>query len=289
MLIILIKLIYIFSIGFNNFIGQEQWWNQILYKNLASELDAHPTYVSMFIITSIVMLLGQSFHEKKYFSPVQSICIQALSLLVLILLVVKISFVTILLLLSCYVLFLIIDKQFYVAARGLLILFLVGFAIFQIPGVKHRLLADFHSFQNLELNNGIENKLKERTALWEASLSYIKNHPFIGSSIRGVSSKSSIYSEAKSLYPQLEYEKNSHNNFLEFGVRYGILGTILFSLLIIYLLIVGFKQVSFEIIGIWILLCFFSLTESFMFREQGISIVAILIAIFGTRPYERDI
>ena len=181
------------------------------------------------------------------------------------------------------------NRKFYVAISSSLILFLIGISVFQVPGVKHRLLNDIESFQNSDLNNREENRLQERTALWKASWNRIEQHPIVGTSFQGVSSRSSIYTEAKSLYPQLQYAKNSHNNFLEFGVRYGVLGTILFTLLIISVLIMGLKQASFEIIGIWILLCFFSLTESFMFREQGISLVAILIAIFGTQPYERDI
>jgi len=288
-LLLLFKTIYIISFGFFNFIEQEQWWNQILYKNLTSDLHAHPTYVAMFIIASIVMLLGQSFKEKKYFSPVKSIIIQALFLLVLILLVVKISFVTIILILATYIIFLIFNKQLMTAAKGLILLLLIGLAIFQIPGVKQRLLNDVQPFQNSHLNVNKENKLLERTALWKASFNDISKHPIAGTSFRGISSKSSIYKEAKSLYPQLQKEKNCHNNFLECGVRYGILGIILFSLMTIFLFIIGLKQGSFEIIGIWILLFLFSLTESFLFREQGISIVAILIAIFGTRLYERDI
>jgi len=288
-LLLLFKIIHIISFGFFNFIEQEQWWNQILYKNLTSDLHAHPTYVAMFIIASIVMLLGQSFKEKKYFSPVKSIFIQALFLLVLILLVVKISFVTIILILATYIIFLIFNKQLMTAVKGLILLLLIGLAIFQIPGVKQRLLNDVQSFQNSHLNVSEENKLLERTALWKASFNDISKHPIAGTSFRGISSKSSIYKEAKSLYPQLQKEKNCHNNFLECGVRYGILGIILFSLMTIFLLIIGLKQGSFEIIGIWILLFLFSLTESFLFREQGISIVAILIAIFGTRLYERDI
>lgn len=288
-ILLLVKAINLISIGFVQFMQQEQWWNQILYKNLTSELNAHPTYVAMFIIASYVMLLGQSLHEKKYFTSPVSIFIQAFLLLVLILLAVKISFVAIMIILVTFIIFLIINKQFYVAIRSLLMLLLIGIAIFQIPGVKHRLLNDIKSFQNSELNNQNENKLRERTALWNASLNHIKKHPIAGASFQGISSKSSIYQEAKSLYPQLEFAKNSHNNFLEYGVRYGVLGTILFSLFIILILLTAFKQASFQVMGMWIMLCLFSLTESFMFREQGISLVAILIAIFGIRVYGRDI
>jgi len=252
-------------------------------------LNAHPTYVAMFIIASYVMLLGQSFHEKRYFTPLTSVFIHIMLLLVLFLLVVKISFITIFLILLTFIIFLLFNKRFDIAISSSLILLLIGISVFQVPGVRHRLLNDMETFQNSDLNNLEENRLQERTALWKASWNRIEQHPIVGTSFQGVSSRSSIYTEAKSLYPQLQYAKNSHNNFLEFGVRYGVLGAVLFGLFIILILTVAFKQASFQVMGMWILLCLFSLTESFMFREQGISLVAILIAIFGVRIYGRDI
>ena len=84
-------------------------------------------------------------------------------------------------------------------------------------------------------------------------------------------------------------KKNCHNNFLEFGVRYGVIGMILILLLIILAWRVGLQHNSFEIIGVLILITLFSMTESFMFRELGISFVAILMSIFGVQLYGKNI
>ena len=288
-ILLLINLFETVSFGLSKFFEHEHWWNSLLYKNLSSQLDGHPTYISMFIIAAIVMLLDQSFRDKKYFQSFQSILILSLLILVLILLVVKISFLSIIAILITYMVYLLINKQQNFALIVMFSLCIIGFSAYQIPGVRHRLIIDIKSFVSSKSNSSVENNLNERTALWKASSTYIKKHPFIGSSMLGLSSKSSIYPEAKILYPPLEYPKNSHNNFLEFGVRYGVSGAILFSFFLFFMLFLGLKQASFEIIGIWILLCLFSLTESFMFREQGISLVGIIIAIFGIQLYERNI
>lgn len=289
MILILLKSIKIISFGVLDFFQQEQWWNQVLYKNLAMELHAHPTYVAMFIIASFVMLLDQSNKKEKYFSYTNYVLILTISLLVLLLLVVKISFLAIFLILVVFMLFLLSTNHVKPAIISLILLLLSSIAVYNIPGIKHRLLVDLNSIQNSEPKRMEANRLKERTALWKASLHFISQNPIVGSSIQGVSSKSSIYPMAKTIYPQLESQKNCHNNFLEFGVRYGIIGIGIFSLFILLFLKEGIKPASFEIIGIWIMICCFSLTESFMFREQGISLVSILLATFRIHFYGKDI
>jgi len=288
-ILLLTKSIKIVSFGYANFIEQEQWWNQILYKNLTEALNGHPTYIAMFIISSIVMLLNQGNQTKKYFSSVKFVLILGISLLVLFLLAVKISYLAMILILIVYIIFLLTKNQIKPAAISILLLFIAGITIYNFPGIKQRMITDLSSFQTSNTKSIGQNRLKERTALWEASLISIKNHPFYGTSFRGISSKNSIYLNAKAIYPQLEHEKNCHNNFLEFGVRYGLLGAGMFLSFIVLFFKVGINKASFEIIGISILICAFSLTESFMFRELGISLIAILTAILGIQLYGKNI
>jgi len=289
MTLLAVKSIKIIVYGFSDFFQQEQWWNQVLYKNFTVELNAHPTYVAMFIITSLVMLLDQSAQSKKYFSIIKDTLIQAILLFVLFLLVVKISFVAIFLILIVYIFFLLYKNKVKLAVLSILFLLLAGATLYNIPGVRHRLQMNFNSFEPSYTNLYGQNRLSERTALWAASLIQIKHNPIIGSSFQGVPSSAIIYPEVKSRYPELEHPKNCHNNFLGFGVRYGILGMGLFLLFTILFLMQGLKNISFEILGVWVWIFTFSLTESFMFREQGISLVAILIAIFAIQLYGKDI
>ncbi len=288
-ILISLKLFRIVSFGFSNFFNQEQWWNQILYKNLSEELNGHPTYIAMFIVSSIILLLDQGNQSKKYFTPVQNVLILSTSLLVLLLLVVKISYLAMVVILVAYIVAIYRREKIKQALFYALFLVMAAIVIFNIPGIKQRLTSNFTSSKSsVALNEG-QNRLNERTALWKSSLNYILDHPFYGTSFKGVSSKSSIYPLAKTLYPPLEFEKNCHNNYLEFGVRYGVFGTGLFLVFIFYLFMIGIKEGSFEIIGISILFCFFSLTESYMFREQGISFVAIIIAILRKQAYGKNI
>lgn len=288
-LLMLIKSFTIISMGLNNFFEQEHWWNQILYKSLTEELDAHPTYISMFVISSIVLLLQQSFDSKKFFSRLQHILVLTLLFSILVLLLVKISFLAILMIFIVYCFFLIRSKNFKPVIYSTFLFFAIGTALYHMPGIKQRLINDFEFAKTYDKKEMEQNRINERVALWTASLTFIKSHPLTGTSIQGVSSKSSIYQEAKSIYPKLEYPKNCHNNFLEFGVRYGIFGFCIFLLFYIFIFREGIKQGSFEIIAMAILIGSFSLTESFMFREQGVSLIAILIAIFGIQLYGKNI
>lgn len=289
-LLLLIKSFKIISFGLHHYIEQEQWWNQLLYKNLTQELNAHPTYIAMFVTGAIVFLLQQSFESKKYFSRLQYISILTVLFSILFLLVVKISFLAILMIFIGYLFFLIIkNNNFKPVIYGSLLFIAVLLTLNQIPGIKQRVINDLDFSKSHNKNDMAQNRIHERVALWTASLKFIKSHPFSGTSFQGVSSKSVIYPEAKTLYPNLDYPKNCHNNFLEFGVRYGILGTCVFLLFSLLFLREGISRASFEIVGIFILIGFFSITESFMFREQGVSLIAILIAIFGIQLYGKNI
>ena len=189
-----------------------------------------------------------------------------------------------------YLFYLIIrSKNLKPVIYSILLFVAIGLTLNLIPGIKQRLINDLDFSKSYDKNEMAHNRINERVALWTASLKFIKSHPFSGTSFQGVSSKSVIYPEAKTLYPNLEYPKNCHNNYLEFGVRYGILGACFFILFSLLFLREGIKRSSFELIGIFILIGFFSLTESFMFREQGVSLIAILIAIFGIQLYGKNI
>lgn len=288
-ILLLIKLYKIVVFGINNFLESEQWWNLLMYKNLSIEIDGHPTYISMFIISALVLLLQQKEFGKVFLTKHQYILIQLVLLLVLFLFAVKISYLVSMLILLTYLGFIIHKKSKKTIGFAILFIILAGILTYQTPGIKQRMLKDLQALSTSTTEVNKENKLKERIALWKASIQFIKNNPTFGTSFLGISSKSGIYPVAKIYYPKLEQEKNCHNNFLEFGVRYGIIGFVLFLFIFLLFWRIGIQQHSFEIIGILILLTFFSLTESFMFRELGVSFTAILMSIFGIQLYGKNI
>lgn len=288
-LVVVSKTIQIASIGFSNFFEEENWWNELLYKSLIAPLQGHPTYIAMFILAGVILILHNYGHSKKYFSKAQGLIILLTLLGILLLLVVKISLLTLGLIAVMFVISLFQRNSNKKASIGLMMLTISVITVFNIPGVKHRILNDVNFFKSSETSiNDAPNRIRERAALWESSAEFIIENPISGSSFQGKSSKESIYPLAKKLYPQLEYAKNSHNNFLEFGVRYGLPGAMTFLFFLFIYVKTGIKTASFEIVGIAVILCLFSLTESFIFREQGISFVAIFTALFRKQVYGKD-
>lgn len=287
--VLLSKAINIASVGFLNFFEREQWWNELMYKSLAEPLHGHPTYIAMFITAAIVLILHIHSDAKKYFSTKQTIAILATLTFVLLLLIVKISYLALGLIILIYLIFLLKRKKIKEVFIGSTLMIIMGLAVFNTNGVKQRIFNDLNMLKSSSSQADSQNRLKERAALWKSSIDFIEKNPFVGSSFMGKSSKESIYPLAKQFYPQMEYSKNCHNNYLEFGVRYGLLGILVFLLFTFMYAKLGIKEGSFEIIGIAVLICVFSLTESFMFREQGISFVAIFTAIFGKQVYGKDI
>jgi len=148
-----------------------------------------------------------------------------------------------------------------------------------LPSIKYRWKIDFLKIQNKERILDTDSKFSERLALWKSSIELIKENPLIGTSFRNIKSKDAIYEKVVKINSYTKKAKNSHNNFLEFGVRYGLIGIIIFLFLIIYALYVGVKQDSYLIIAISSVFLLFSLTESFLVRELGVMLLAITIGI----------
>ena len=206
-ILLIIKFYKIVLFGLRNFFQQEHWWNQLLYKNLSQDINGHPTYISMFLLSAIVLLLHAKEFRKSYFSMYQYMIIQIVLLFVLFLCAAKISYVATLLIILTFITFIFRKRSKKTIGVAILFLILASIITFQTPGIKQRMFSDLQALSTSKTKYGSENKLNERLALWEASILYIENNQFIGTSLKAISSKSGIYPKAKSIYPDLADEK----------------------------------------------------------------------------------
>jgi O-antigen ligase len=135
----------------------------------------------------------------------------------------------------------------------------------------------------------VPNRMTERRALWKSALIEMDRHPIAGTSFRGINSRDAIYTKAKFFYPPLEKPMNAHNNFIEFGLRYGILFGILLLFTSIFGLYKAFRTRSLEILSFGIALVAVSMTESFLLREQGLSLASLMLLFYCLKENERNI
>ena len=280
MVLIVMKVSSVALQGFDSYFAQEQWWNQWHYENFTQSLSLHPTYLSLFLLTGLVMLLfGSEGPSLRNGMNGRDLALFVAYLFGLWLSSSKIALLTLgLILILFWVHKLIRSSKRQSIAYGVLIA-LTLLAPCTSPSVRHRMTHGLNTaMQSLPAER--PNRFTERRALWKSALIEIDRHPLLGTSFRGISSREAIYPKAKFLYPPLEKPMNAHNNFIEFGLRYGILFGILLILSAIFGIYTAVRRRSLELLGFTVVFFMVSMTESFLFREQGLSLAALIFLFY---------
>lgn len=288
-LLFAIKAMVIVKIGFSNYFDQEQWWNLWHYKSLTQSLSLHPTYISLFLLTGLTMLLFRSNAPSlKDKLNGRSLTLLGFYLVSLWLISSKIALIALgLILLILWIHRAANSSRQHTIIFGLLIVMTFTLPL-SSPSIRYRVTH--------ELNNSMQalpaempNRITERRALWKSSFIEMDRNPIAGTSFRGIRSKDAIYPKAKFFYGPLEIPMNAHNNFIEFGLRYGILFGLLLLLTSIFGLYKAIRSRSIEILSLGIVFITVSLTESYLFREQGLSLASLMLLFYYLDERERNI
>ncbi len=161
----------------------------------------------------------------------------------------------------------------------ILILFLVWFAIYNNPR--------FEQF----LENPIE-QIKEggepRSILWKSALQLIKEKPMLGYHIAGAKQLLIEKTEENGYINAKREGFNAHNQFLEWLLEFGILGMLLLSVAIFFLIRGIKKEERYIAISV---LCFFGfafLFESMLMRIAGIATFAFVLYYLALPNWDKN-
>ncbi len=165
---LLIFIVRIVSFIYDQLWQQEQWWNLVMYKNLADQLNGHPTYISMFILTAFIALLDNRQRSPVYFTKPWNHIMLISFLILMVLLAVKILFIALFLIMLTYSILNGFQKHYKESALTILFLLLIGIVLYSTPGVKHRLSSIVVINENDTTNNIESDRIQERVALWNA-------------------------------------------------------------------------------------------------------------------------
>ena len=288
-MLLVIKTAPVFQTGFSNYFRQEQWWNLWHYKSLTQSLSLHPTYLSLFLLAGWIMLLfGNDLKALKRSESRGGWILLVFYLISLWLVSSKIALITLgLVLLIFWIYMLNHSSRRQSILSGVLISIVLSLP-FASPSIRYRVTHELtNAMQALPAEE--PNRMTERRALWKSALIEMDRHPIAGTSFRGIKSRDAIYTKAKFFYPPLEKPMNAHNNFIEFGLRYGILIGILLLFTSIFGLYKAFRNGSIEILSFGIALIAVSMTESFLLREQGLSLASLMLLFYCLKENERNI
>ena len=287
--LLVIKTATVFQTGFSNYFRQEQWWNLWHYKSLTQSLSLHPTYLSLFLIAGWVMLLFGN--DLKAFKSSESRGGWILLVFYLISIWLVSSKIALIALALVLLIFWIYTWNHSSRRQSILSGVLISIVLslpFASPSIRYRVTHELtNAMQALPAE--VPNRMTERRALWKSALIEMDRHPIAGTSFRGIKSRDAIYTKAKFFYTPLEKPMNAHNNFIEFGLRYGILIGILLLFTSIFGLYKAFRNGSLEILSFGIALIAVSMTESFLLREQGLSLASLMLLFYCLKENERNI
>ena len=288
-MLLVIKTAKVFQTGFSNYFRQEQWWNLWHYKSLTQSLSIHPTYLSLFLIAGWVMLLfGNDLKALKSSESRGGWILLVFYLISIWLVSSKIALIALALVLLIFWIYTWNHSSRRQSILSGVLISIVLSLPFASPSIRYRITHELtNAIQALPAE--VPNRMTERRALWKSALIEMDRHPIAGTSFRGIKSRDAIYTKAKFFYTPLEKPMNAHNNFIEFGLRYGILFGILLLFTSIFGLYKAFNTRSLEILSFGIALVAVSMTESFLLREQGLSLVSLMLLFYCLKENERNI
>ncbi|GBF18517.1 MULTISPECIES: O-antigen ligase family protein [Arenibacter] len=231
---------------------------------LTKLLGVHNAYFGMYILFSNTLILNQLRQVKstRIFALLfLLICVQSLFLLQM---VAKTAIISNSILVVGSIIYILIKQ------KKLKLLFFVAtlialFAYFSSSYLKLPLERITERFE--ELNQGKKAERETRIKLWNAALPIIENNPIIGvgtgdvqDHLHAVYKKNNITSKS-----------NIHNQYLDYLMRYGIIGLFIFLYVLGYALIHAYKTSNFIYFCFTLIVMGCCFTENILSRQWGIT------------------
>jgi O-antigen ligase len=126
------------------------------------------------------------------------------------------------------------------------------------------------------------NSLNTRLAIWNCAENVIKRNPLLGVGI-GDAGDSLIEEYRKnSFYFGIRYNLNSHNQYLDVGLSFGLVGMLLFlSSLIFVPLFRIYKSRNYLMLFFVLSMAVYMITEVMLNRNQGVTFIAFFLILLG--------
>jgi O-antigen ligase len=222
--------------------------------------DMHPTYFSIYILFAIVIL-----NLNTQFRPFIIIFFSCILSFFLLILSSKNQMLTYFLLLI--VLFWTRIKLKIPFKLGLLIIIISS--ILFVAASNEQIL--------YRINTEMTNSNEERSKLLIVATEIISKNPIFGVGVGDRNDEVNVLLNRKGYNSLINY--NSHNQYLDFAISFGILGTICF--VIVLLLPLLQKDLTFSLFIVIIALA--CVTESILMRQKGLMFFLIFYGILGVR------
>ena len=224
-------------------------------------IGEHPIYLSIFI--AIAILLGTTFYKREKAKLAYNALIVIFQLILLVFLILIMSKGVILAFVLAFIV--LISKKF---KSKYLLIFLALIALFAILPSENNRFKEL--FNNSTYNSFTgENSTNIRLNVLECSYDLAVKKPFLGYGVGDIQDElSKCYSEKEFNFGSVRY--NSHNQFLFVWLSNGIIGLLLFILLLLFYLKVAIKNKDYLMLSVLVLYSVVFLFENVLSRQSGV-------------------
>ncbi|MFI5151403.1 MAG: O-antigen ligase family protein [Bacteroidia bacterium] len=264
--------------------------------------EKQAVYLAMYVNFAVIILLGQ-LHEnrfaKKLYRNLALFAVLFLTAFVY-LLACRTALLLLLLVLGGYVFYMIFKQKRYLSGGMLVLGFLLASVMSYklFPKAASRLLFvtqtayTFESKGESDHFNGEHkaenwNSVNTRLAIWACSREVIAGHLLFGTGI-GDSEDALISQYEKHNFDfAIKYRLNSHNQYLDVILTYGLLGLFLFlTVFFILTLRVVWKRKDFLFLFFVVSMGVYMITEVMLSRNQGTAFIAFFITLMSVPARE---
>ena len=263
-------------------------WELFTYHNFTEILHISSVYFSIFIAFAIVILLWR-FPVLMRKNSIKQLMFHGFLflffLLILFLLSVRMQLLSVFIIITTSVLWYTIQMSKVLVGFGCIIsIFLMLFLMFKINPLLNYKIKEAINYKN---EYGIKKNWGGRALRllkWDCSYEIIKRNPWIGvgaGDTQAALSNCYIEKSYKPLYVRKGLVFNSHNQYLQYGVTVGIVGLIVFLLVLLVPFYLSIREKKYLYTLFLAIMIFSFVTESVLQRQKGIMVYSFFNAVFA--------
>jgi hypothetical protein len=262
--------------------GASDYWMLLSYRSLASGVDMHPTFLSLYFAFCIVVVIH--FLRDKNFSsrwPYLGVGLVVYFSLLIFFLASRVIMITLVGLLM----FTILDSKTSpgsvrkIVTAFTLVIF-AGLIIYINPITRYRCYQEFYiSSIKIKPDRVYSNSTEIRSSLWWTGLKAMQNVNLIWGS--GTGKSQDIMRKTSEAYQvkNILGSDNPHNQFLCTVLQHGLVGVLALTALLLVPMISAWSRREYLIFGFCTLIILSCLTETVLERQKGIDFFAIFYSL----------
>lgn len=241
------------------------------YRYTGAELtklfEMHNAYFGMYIMFSHVIILDYLSRTKKYYIIVLLLLLIVFQSLFLLQMVAKTAIILNALLILCSLAYILVKRKlFKILAFSVVLLAVSGWFASQHLNLSVSRITD----RMMELQKGDGSEQETRARMWSAAIPVIKENYLIGTGTGDV--KKQLHAEYKER--GINIRSNVHNQYLDYLMRFGIVGLGLFLAVFAYSLMHAIKTNNYIYFCFTIIIMVCCFTENILSRQWGITFFA---------------